>query len=431
MKLKTKSYAKWCLICLAGFIFLQPVSIAAQSETSNERADAVAACSRFSEAETSELPVYRYVFEEDVVSFIKEINELGKCGYRLDKMTKFPLDYGKTFFGTKIAAIVKLDAPNKYEYDWFEGFTPGEITTRLNYRAKKGFRLLDSLASVEEACGRPPNLTGSTGDEFEKMIDTARETLYITVGSLFFLERKNDAVVELADNRVVIGRWGWGKSVTKELQQNLETTAGFGFSPINMGFASVGNKYAAFLVMTKDNAVSEQSVKNNPTYKVLKSEYGFEKKVNRLAQEGFKILFYDTYGAYGFVTMTKAEQPSDPVSYHWVDVIDDDWQDEISNLSKQGAVYKSLGVTVTNLYCTPFEGKLMFEKPLTDNGKRYEYKLLKMSERTHHIGRKQTPRRLTPTKEELQEFDKLVKDGYVISDVFYEEGITVLFEREK
>lgn len=423
MKLKIKSYAKWCLICLAGLIFLQPVIVVAQSETSNESADSVADCSRFSEAATSELPVYRYVFEEDVVSFIKEINELGKCGYRLDNLTDFPLDYGKTFFETKIAAIVKLDAPNRYEYDWFEAFTSGELTTRLNYRAKKGFRLRDSLDSVSKACGHSPNQTDMMGNNFGDV--------YVKSGNLFFLERKNDAVVELADNRVVIGRWGWGKSVTKELQRNLETTAKVGFNPINMGFANVENELNAFLVMTKNDSVSGQPAGNNLTYKVLKSEYGFEKKVNRLAQEGFKILFYDTYGVYGFVTMTKAEQPSDLVSYHWVDVLDDDWQDEISNLSKQGAVYKSLGVTATNLYCTTFEGKLMFEKPLTDNGKRYEYKILKMSERTHHITRKQTPRRLTPTKEELQEFDKLVKDGYVISDVFYEEGITVLFEREK
>lgn len=436
--LSEKRMVRQYLLCLFGLILLQPLTVFAQSKTASRNANSIIACYQSSEAESAEsitevinLPTYKYVFSDNITSFVKKLNELGKCGYRLDKLTKFPLESGKKFAASKLAGIVKLDTQNKYEYDWFEAFTPGELTTRLNYRAKKGFRLRDSVDSVEEACGRPENLITLPADDVEKAINTISETLNITFGKLFILERKNEIIVELGDSRIVIGRWGWGKSPTKELQQSLEKTVKSGFVPIDMGYGKVGNRYAVFLVMTKDDSVSEYPIGNNLTYRILKSEYKFEKKVNFLAKQGFKILFYDTYGAYGFVTMFKENQSSELVSYHWVDVIEKSWQDQISELSSQGAVYKTLGSTATSLYCETFEGKLLFEKPLKDNGKRNEYKILKISDRTSHAGNKQISKDLTPTSETLQEFDDLVKEGYVISDLFYAEGINVLFERGK
>lgn len=432
MKQKIENLIKKFPLSLFGLILLQPLIITAQSDHVNPTICLQSAekASDENKVEAGKLPQYQYLFSENVPSFIEKLNELGKCGYRLDKLTKFPLEVNKKFNDLKLAGVVKLDVQNKYEYDWFEAFTPGELTTRLNYRAKKGFRLRDSIPSVLEACGRPSTRSASS-DEIDKMIDAVADLLYTTFGKVFFLERKNNDSAELGDSRVIIGRVGWGKSPTMELQQSLEKTVKYGFSPVDMGFGKIGNRYAVFLVMTNNGSLPDSAVKNNPVYKVVKSEYGFEKKVNLLAKQGFKIQFYDTYGAYGFVTMIKENQVSSPVSYQWVNVLEKNWQNKILKLSQQGAVYKTLGTTATTLYCDDFEGKLVFETPLVDNGKKYEYKLLKMSDRTSYAGNKQLPRPLMPSAEALENFDKLLKEGFIIRDLFYAEGIHVLFERVK
>lgn len=432
MKPKLWNLIEGNIFCL--FILISLFPIVSNSQTKTETAE-TSACSLSAESEDKQeiselekLPQYKYIVSENVADFMKRLNDFGKCGYRLDNLTKVPLRFGKKFADMNLAAIIKLDAPNTYEYDWFEAFTPGEITTRLNYRAKKGFRLRDSIPVVEES-SVPTN--PSSDDPFDAMLTSVIDRLRVTAGKLFFVERQNNAVVELGDSRVIIGRMGWGKSPTKELQQNLDVIIGEGFSPLEMGDGKIRNKYYYFLIMVKDRSTLSSTVKNDLTYEIIKTEFNFEKKVNRLAQKGFKIMFYSNLGVHNFVIMAKEEQSSELSTYHFVDVTEKNWQDNLKNLAQQGAVYKSIGAKFVNYYPDDFEGTLVFEKSLTDNKKRAEYKTLKMSKDFKPNGKNDSPDLLVTSEETMAEFNRILEEGFIVRDLFFADGINVLFERIK
>jgi len=432
MKPKLWNLIEGNIFCL--FILISLFPIVSNSQTKTE-SDETPVCSLTAGAEDKKeiselekLPQYRYIVSENVADFVKRLNEFGKCGYRLDNLTKVPLRFGKKFGDMNLAAILKLDAPNTYEYDWFEAFTHGEITTRLNYRMKKGFRLRDSIHSVEESFSPT---TPSSDDPFDAMLTTIFDRLRVTVGKLFILERKNNAVVKLEDSRVIIGRWGWGKSPTKELQQNLDVIIGEGFSPIEMGFGSILTKSYFFLIMVKDGTNLRSTEKSDLTYKIIKTEFNFEKKVNRLAQEGFKIIFYENLGVHNFVIMAKEEQSTESSSYHFVDVTKKNWQESIKNLAQQGAVYKRIGMNYVNYYSGGFEGTLVFEKSLIGNKKSVEYKTLKMSKDFKPNKPNDSPDLLVTSEETMAEFTRTLKEGFIARELFFSDGIHVLFERMK
>src|ERR1051325_8041177 len=74
--------------------------------------------------------------------FVKSLNDNGKLGYRLDKS----LNYGGEGPTQSYAAVLHLDAPNKYEYDWMSSPNKKLLEDRLNYQAKKGFNFANAYA---------------------------------------------------------------------------------------------------------------------------------------------------------------------------------------------------------------------------------------------------------------------------------------------
>lgn len=67
--------------------------------------------------------------------FVNDLNDNGSLGYRLEKS----LSYGGEGAIQSYAAVMRLDAPNKYEYDWMSSPDKRLLEERLNYQAKKAF----------------------------------------------------------------------------------------------------------------------------------------------------------------------------------------------------------------------------------------------------------------------------------------------------
>lgn len=75
-------------------------------------------------------------------NFIKDLNEHGNAGYRLDNS----LNFGGEGATQSFAAILRLDAPNRYEYDWMSSPDKKFLEARLNYQSKKGFNYANAYA---------------------------------------------------------------------------------------------------------------------------------------------------------------------------------------------------------------------------------------------------------------------------------------------
>src|ERR1044072_4310594 len=77
-----------------------------------------------------------------IEDFVKDLNDYGRSGYRLEKS----LSYGGEGSTQSYAAVLYLDAPNKYEYDWLSRPDTKLLEERLNFQAKNGFNFANAYA---------------------------------------------------------------------------------------------------------------------------------------------------------------------------------------------------------------------------------------------------------------------------------------------
>ena len=185
----------------------------------------------------------KYIFAPDIKNFVSELNSAGKNGYKLEQLTKLPLNNSEGFEKMKLAGIVKLDSGNRYDYDWFEAFTPGDVVTRINLRSAQGFYFRDALPVLQGICEDNSEYSPEDGSDTQKIFDRIKSTLEFSYGAIYFLERKN-TVVKTNDYRVVVGMLGLGKNPGEELERSLNNVADTGFTPVSMNSFKILNKYA-------------------------------------------------------------------------------------------------------------------------------------------------------------------------------------------
>lgn len=367
---------------------------------------------------------YIYMRTSGAAHFTNEATKLGQRGYRLmsvsiasnsaritggsgaDRYQYFP-----------VAAIFKLDPGNTYEYDWFEAEVPGEIVTRLGARAKEGFYYYKEIAAFDDsACGSSGYSSSDQNDSFARSLQTIHDFLCWTQGAVFFLERKNGEKIE-RDYRVNIGKLGWGKNSSAEMEASLNNTGQMGYRPVGVGKMKVDNNYAFFAVVEKEKGAPEVPIKEQ--YKFMKTEFKFTKRVNAAAQEGYRLKFTDLFIAHKYAVLEKADDR--PTSYIWTDAYGKTHEAEIA-----AAVAAGSRVAMVSREA----GDLIFE---VIPGAKYDYKLLQMNSPQKKPTKKDPNPVPAKTMDEiLAEFDALLNDGYIIRDIMYAAGgPRILFERKK
>lgn len=242
-----------------------------------------------------------------VAQFTEEINKLGKKGYRLQNVTISSPVGGAVaaetpegrFSHLALAAIFRLDKPNSYEYDWFEAEIPGEIVTRINKRAESGFYYAHSVFFTDNG------FCDGSADSSDPL-DAVLALVCGSEGGIYFVERKNGETAK-REYRVHIGRFGWGKNPTAELEAALDNSGQLGFRPVSLGKMHAGLKYAFYTLVEKDKGLEGEPIKTQ--YRFLKSEFGFSKKANAIIREGFRIKFGSQFGAFENMLFEKTEGP--------------------------------------------------------------------------------------------------------------------------
>jgi hypothetical protein len=368
---------------------------------------------------------YKVIAATGIANFIGKLNESGKCGYRLVDLTKMPLSASETFDRMTLVAIVELEGQKKYEYDWFEAFIPGEVQTRINHRAKNGFYFREMLPVAQGLCGTTSDHSPEKSDT-ERVLDRIVEGLNYLYGGIYFLERRADSN-ERKEYRVLIGTAGWGKQPTVLLQSELDDKIRLGFWPVAMGLHKILNRYAVSLLVEKGEELHGET--SSPSYVIVRSEFGFEKKVNNLAKNGYRIIFDGEFSAFRHALMLKETDKPQRRKYNWIDSTRESFSKKLSDLSKQAVRYA--GISSQALGCDFAESRLVFESDQGNSGMASEFKTLKLAEweQVTDSSNEATLGASTISEQAMREFTKLLDKGYVFRDLFFSNGVHAMFER--
>jgi hypothetical protein len=332
-------------------------------------------------------------------SFIDELNKAGEQGYRL------------TALGSPLIAIVRLGAV-QYEYAWFEitsdffFYRIFKIGLREKYEqlAGQGYSVVDRnyLGSV---CKSPP---ADAISPFESCIHR----------DLYILEREKGFETPSQFKHV------WHEPSWRQLSADAPLTIqinefmALGFNPILA--------LSKCEVLLQRNTDKGEFLPEGTEVKVVTGNV--KKKVNELAQQGYRLALIHNQVA----VMRRSRDTTAPVSYVWLD----SWkkksfEPELARLQGSGAIYR-----MTYPDGDGYEYTLIFEQPTVEAGKRREYKVLKVEfQEAENFEDQRMDIDLTPSsKETIKTLNSLVKEGFVVRDLFVSDDFppkraNVLLER--
>lgn len=370
-----------------------------------------------------------YIAPTRIRNFIEELNRLGRCGYRLEKADKLSLGAESTYDDLYVFAVVKLDevGANKYEYEWFVANSPGEIVTQADTRGENGFYFRKNMMFVAGRCGGAASRERSDNETLGALGDLMNLSLGSN-GSVFIFERKN-GVVKKREYRVLRGADKRGEKALAENQKTLDEYVAKGFRPVGIYYLGSFDSFA--ILAEKDDAIKPEG-----EYRILRYSYNATKLFTKLGAEGYQPVMVGWY----FAVLQRKSGESTRISYESADK----FSGIVKNLPEwSGAQYRLKGLGIYNSDCDLSENKLFFAVPTDAKAKRFEQKFLRM---TNVAERPQTTDRYDALREpvaaeKLQEFQRLLQEGYVVRDVFEESrlvgsgemdavGVVVIFERE-
>ncbi len=380
-----------------------PAFLFAQTGTGPEATVASASCEKqaaqtLTPADAKQLEKVKLITSTGIESFVKDLNDNGKLGYRLDKS----LNYGGEGVRQSYAAVLRLDPGNKYEYDWLSSPNKKLLEGRLNFQAKKGSNFANAYALT--ACSE--EVSGDSANPLNSVV------LRLAKGDAFLLERKNGSTEATREYKVFIARVHLGDSAEKTIQAGLDAAAGQGFRPVKILFARQSLLDFSVSVLVERNLADDNAPKIE--YRFLKKTSGLPKEVDALAAQGFRFITGRRVGLVGMVLMAK--QATDATTYTFVD--EKKYAKEFDKTIALGNSYQ--GVMAGDLTCGSTEvvnERLVFAQ--NSAGEKHEYKIYNVS--TAKTGK--------PTAESLFEFQHLVGEDYQVKDLFYSGGLYVIFAK--
>lgn len=349
-----------------------------------------------SQDKPGQLEKVKLIISTGIENFVRDLNDHGKLGYRLEKA----LSYGGEGLTQNYASVLRLDAPNKYDYDWMSSPDQKLLEGRLNAQAKKGLNFVNAYA-----------LTYCSDGDWD---EPPHETLVLRLhkGDAFLLERRNGETAQTKEFKVFTAKVRLGDSAEKDIQAALETVAPQGFRPIKLLFARQGLLEFRIAVLAERNLADTNPPKAE--YRFLKKSSGLPDNMNKFAAQGFRFVTGRRVGMIGLALMEK--RASDASTYTMIDA--KKHAKEFDKTIAQGNSYQA--VMMGDLTCGSTEvqnERLIFEQ--NSSGQKREYKIATISFTK--------PGNADPAS--LTEFQRLLSDGYQIKDLFYAGGLKVIFEK--
>lgn len=374
------------------------------------------ACSHSLYAESN--TKYRLIGPSHVRELIPQMNDHANRGFRLISLGKYPIwSRQQNFETTTVIGILEYDPEDTYEYDWFEAATPGDLQSRMNHRAERGFYFKEMFPFADQLCGGPPPTTGRS--EIELILDTARASLEFTYGGIFIVERAK-SVSKKFEYRVAAGVFGSDEKVTNELEAQMQDHVRGGYKPVAMAPLKLLNRHAVSLLLERD---SKDSV-GAADYRVIVSEFGFEKKINQSARSGYRLMFNGLITAKRFALMV--EGGDGPATYEWIDTAS-----KKEYKSKKDSLFRDRDFTFA-VYdfsvCDYAKQQLVFVQPTTGRSQVQDTRLVKLTTSANAL----LPGAGSASnawKDAENRINDLVKQGYVIRDAIYSDGIDLILQK--
>lgn len=332
-------------------------------------------------------------------SFVRDLNERGKAGYRLERSAA----YGGRGAGQTFAAVLRLDPGHRYEYDWLSSPNPDLLDTRLNTLAKRGFNYADSYAVT--LCGEEDDSEAGDDPALRSL-----EAFKFLKGNVYLLERRDGGGgAQGREYLFYTGKLGPGKNPKETIQAALDR-ARPGFRPLKMLFSKSGwLDFRVSLLLERDLNEAEPP---KAEYHLVKEVTGFEKEVNKRAAEGFRFEAGGRVGSVKFVLMRR--RAGDPAAYTFLDV--GKHEKEFDKTVAAGNVYE--GMMGGAKGCED-QGEARPKLVFASAGARREYKILTLLE-----GKTGG---LSPSA--LADLRRLDAEGFRARDLFHAHGLNLILER--
>lgn len=328
-------------------------------------------------------------------SFIKALNNAGARGYRLVSVTNRISPF----------AVVRLEG-EPYEYGWFESssetwYASGGFFGVFGRQAKGGFRLAERFF-ISKYCTPLFPEEPVMGEE-------------CTVTELYLVERRKGD--ERPREFWVAGSMpGWRSRMGEQLTAQVRERLGKGLRPTHA--------FSRFEVLLEEvegqaGAPPEMQVVTLGTW----GKGDIEKKVNEAARQGWRLAVV----GHKVAVMQRPSAPAPPATYVWVKAKEKEFEKRLTKLRESGAVYRA-----TYPDGDGQETRLVFEKA-ADGAPRRDYRVFKFESQDalNVAGRKPQPSDLLgpPTYESVREFERLLKEGYEVLDLFVSDRVSALLER--
>jgi hypothetical protein len=344
----------------------------------------------------------RLVTAYGVETFVQKLNDHGNQGYRLDKS----LSYGGEGPTRSYAAVLQLDANNKYEYDWISTPDKRMLESQLNFQAKQGFNFVNAHAIT---------ICSKDSADNEDLQNQIRQKIFrMKKGEAFLFERRNGSTEQTREYRVFIAKVHLGDSAQKTIQAALEEAAQQGFRPVKVLFTRNG------LLDFNVSALTEKDLKAGALPKIeyhfIKKTSGFPEAVNTLAAQGGRFITGRRIGTVRMALMAKQANENEATIYTFID--EKKYAKEFDKTVALGNSFR--GVIVGDMTCGSEQVEneaLVFAK--NTGGEKHEYRIHNLLITTAG----------DPTADSLQEFNRLVGESFQIKDLFYFNGLKLILEK--
>ena len=369
-------------------------------------------------------PDYKLINSFGLHSFIFDLNENGKSGFRLAKLSRSPIiSDAQTYRDINFIATLERNGQETFEYDWFEAYSSSELQFEMDKRARDGYRFKEVIPFSANLCDGPfntPNsdkldwdasdterVTARAADELNKL----RAIKAIRYGALFIVERKKDAAGE-KQYKVVTGFFGRKQKADETLNKELDTIIPNGYRPVMMTPFVVKNDLSISVLLESDDTGA------NVDHEVILTEFGFEKKVNDIAKTGYSLLSAGDIGAKKYALLAK--DSTTPNTHKWIKTDNKNLTSDLDRSTFHLAAYGMQGCDFVTKY-------LVLSDPAEGSHKR-ETKLFQLSDDSELT----FPERLQSIElsdESLRNFTEYVDRGFDVTDIYYSNGFKLILER--
>jgi hypothetical protein len=339
-------------------------------------------------------------------NFVALLNEAGARGYRLRAIVDAWMP----------VAVVELGEA-QYEYGWFEtavGARAGDYSRLYmrfqNFYAKQaagGLRLAEHFV-IQRACA-----LFSTG-----FFNVEERCAFI---DLYLMERRKGAERPRQFQLAVSLPEGRSHRPGEELTAQVRGGLAEGLRP--------AYAFSRFAVLLEEPWEAGGRSDGGTDFRVVSqsgNERGdFEKAVNELARQGYRLHL----GNYGVAVMRRGAGDTAPAEYLWLDAKDKNFAKRLAAAQEAGAVYR-----MTYPDAEREETRLVFERATGGDGVRRDYKMFRVELQfvgdVAAAGKVATG--LSPqSREALQSVATLLKEGYVVRDLFWADVACLLLERAR